>query len=267
MIQKLLVSDMDGTFLREDHQFHHERFRRLIHRFREKGYLFVPASGRSLLSLQDVFKGFENDIAFIAENGSLASYKGKMIYEDQPIPPTLYLDIIRQIEEGPYGSSRFVVLSGKSGAYLLKSADPSYVEMIAQFYLQTYLVSDFSEVEEDIIKVIATFPDDDLEEAQNWLNRQLEGASAITTGFNTVDIVLSGRHKAVALSKMCDYFGVEAKDVVAFGDNQNDLEMLSFAGTAIATKNAKPEVKKIADTVIGHCNDDAVLTYLEEMVE
>lgn len=53
---------------------------------------------------------------------------------------------------------------------------------------------------------------------------------------------------------------------MAFGDNQNDLDMFDFAGLALATENAREEVKAKADLMIGHCNDGAVLAYLEEEV-
>ncbi|MGT2715825.1 Cof-type HAD-IIB family hydrolase [Streptococcus respiraculi] len=266
MIKKIIATDMDGTFLREDHQFNRERFCKILNQFHEKGYLFAAASGRSLLSLQDVFQGFEDEMAFIAENGSFVSYKGEVIFEDQPIAPEVYMDIVRKVEEGPYGSSSFVVLSGRNGAYLLTSAEQSYIDMISQFYLNTYLVSDFSEVTEDIVKVIATFPDGKLEAGQEWLNEQFDSVTAVTTGFESVDIILSDSHKAVGLYHLCEHFGVDVENVVAFGDNQNDLEMLDFAGTALATSNAKPEVKAVADAVIGHCNDEAVLAYMEEML-
>ncbi|MBF0787972.1 HAD family hydrolase [Streptococcus sp. 19428wC2_LYSM12] len=265
-MQKIIATDMDGTFLREDHQFNRERFRRVLNQFHEKGYVFAAASGRSLLSLQTVFQGFEDEIAFIAENGSLVSYKGEVIFEEQPIERKVYMDIVHKLEEGPYGSSSFLVLSGRQGAYLLTSAEQSYIDMISQFYVKIHLVTDFSEVTEDIVKIVATFPDGTLEAGQEWLNEHFDRVTAVTTGFESVDIILSDSHKAVGLYNLCEYFGVDAEHVVAFGDNQNDLEMLDFAGTSLATSNAKPEVKKVADTVIGHCNDEAVLAYMEEML-
>ncbi|MER0122215.1 Cof-type HAD-IIB family hydrolase [Streptococcus sp. ZJ93] len=267
MFQKIIATDMDGTFLREDHQFNRDRFRKILDQFHQKDYLFAAASGRSLMSLQDVFQGFEDEMAFIAENGSIVSYKGKIIFEDQPIEPKVYLEIIRRLSASPYGQKSCIILSGKNGAYLLKSGDKEFIEMISPFYVKTTLVSDFSEVTEDIVKIVATFPTEEVEVAQEWLNQEFDDVIAVTTGFNSVDIILSDSHKAVGLSQLCEYCGLEAADVVAFGDNQNDLEMLDFAGTSLATSNAKPEVKKVADSVIGHCNDEAVLAYIEEMLD
>ena len=69
MIKKIYASDMNGTFLREDHSFDKKSFRRILDQFKEKDYLFVAASGRSVQSLKLVFEEFADDIGFVAEIG------------------------------------------------------------------------------------------------------------------------------------------------------------------------------------------------------
>ncbi|WP_156009557.1 Cof-type HAD-IIB family hydrolase [Streptococcus ruminantium] len=266
MIKKLYASDMDGTFLREDHSFDKERFRRLLDRFKEKGYLFVAASGRSLLSLKMVFEDFVDEIAFVAENGSIVEYQGQVIFMDESIPSEVYLPLIAGIDAGPYGSSRSMVLSGLENFYLLKNAEPRFLEAMTSYYAHFHLVDSFKEVEEDIIKINARFSPEEMDAARQWLNDTFEGVTAMTTGFDNIDIILSGSNKAVGLQHLCKHFGLSGQEVVAFGDNQNDLDMLAFAGYAIATENARADVKALADQIIGHCNDEAVLAYLEEEV-
>ncbi len=266
MIKKLYASDMDGTFLREDHSFDKERFRRLLDRFKEKGYLFVAASGRSLLSLKMVFEDFVDEIAFVAENGSIVEYQGQVIFMDESIPSEVYLPLIAGIDAGPYGSSRSMVLSGLENFYLLKNAEPRFLETMTSYYAHFHLVDSFKEVEEDIIKINARFSPEEMDAARQWLNDTFEGVTAMTTGFDNIDIILSGSNKAVGLQHLCRHFGLSGQEVVAFGDNQNDLDMLAFAGYAITTENARADVKALADQIIGHCNDEAVLAYLEEEV-
>lgn len=65
---------------------------------------------------------------------------------------------------------------------------------------------------------------------------------------------------------LCQALGITATEVMAFGDNLNDLQMLEYAGTAIATENARPEIKAVADQVIGDCNQESVMAYLEGLV-
>ncbi|HEM3561501.1 TPA: HAD family hydrolase [Streptococcus suis] len=266
MIKKIYASDMDGTFLGEDHNFDKKSFRRILDQFKKKDYLFVAASGRSLQSLKLVFEEFADEIGFVAENGSIVEYQGQMIFLDEPIRPEVYLPIIAGIDAGPYGSSRSMVLSGLENFYLLKNAEPQFLGAMTNYYAHFQLVDSFEDVQEKIIKINAKFTPDEMDQARLWLNQTFEGVTAMTTGFDNIDIIPNGSNKSVGLNHLCSHFGITGQDVVAFGDNQNDLDMLDFAGLAIATENAREEVKARADLMIGHCNDGAVLAYLEEEV-
>ena len=65
------------------------------------------------------------------------------------------------------------------------------------------------------------------------------------------------------LAALAAEHGVEAADVVAFGDMPNDLPMLAWAGHAVAVANAHPEVLAAADEVTGSNDDDGVASVLE----
>lgn len=266
-INKLFVTDLDGTFLRPDYSYDKIALREILNQFKEKGYLFVAASGRSLLSLKKVFKGFEEDMAFLAENGSLLSYQGKMIFEDKPISPQVYLPIIDGLMNGPFETGNRIVLSAKDGAFLLDSVEDGYFDRLIEYYPNLRRVKDFSEITDEIIKLVATFSEEELDSANHWLNETFDGVSSVTTGFDSVDIIVSDIDKSVGLSHLCHYLGLTGKDMIALGDNQNDKEMLEFAGTAIATANARDSIKEIANQVIGHCQDDAVLHYLQDYLK
>ena len=70
--------------------------------------------------------------------------------------------------------------------------------------------------------------------------------------------------KAHALQTVADYLNRDTRDFTVFGDSVNDLGMFEKAGTAVAVKNALDEVKKRADIILPHTNDeDAVAKYLE----
>lgn len=261
---KLIATDMDGTFLREDHSFDRSALCRVLDKCKEKGYLFVAASGRSLQSLKPLFEEFVDEIAFVAENGAIVEYKGETIFIDDPIAQEVYLPLIEQIDAGPYGSSKTMVLSSKEDFYLLKDADPDFLKRMMEYYPHFQLVDSFTEVDDEIIKLNVKFTPEEMEAARNWLNSNFDGVTAMTTGFDNVDIILSGTNKAVGLAHLCQYFGLTGADLVVFGDNQNDIDMMRFASYALATENARPDVKAVADQVIGHCNDGVVLAYIEE---
>jgi Cof subfamily protein (haloacid dehalogenase superfamily) len=87
-----------------------------------------------------------------------------------------------------------------------------------------------------------------------------------TSGLDWVDIGLLGVTKATALARLCRQLGVAAGEVVAVGDNLNDLAMLEWAGQGLAVANAAPEVLEAADGVLPSNHDDGVAQLLERIV-
>ena len=88
----------------------------------------------------------------------------------------------------------------------------------------------------------------------------------MTTGFESLDIIPRGVDKGFGLRHLCQELGIKTSQVMAFGDNLNDLQMLEEAGVAIAPSNAREEIKAVSDHIIGHHKDGAVLDYIEKEV-
>ncbi|NND75516.1 MAG: HAD family hydrolase [Ilumatobacter sp.] len=87
------------------------------------------------------------------------------------------------------------------------------------------------------------------------------------SGVDFVEVTGVGVDKSTGLQHLCDEWSIDPADVVAFGDNQNDLAMLSWAGRSVAVANASEAVLGVADDVIGHHDDDAVAVEIEAIVE
>ena len=63
---KMVAVDVDGTFVRHNHTFDEERFRRILARMTEVGAEFVIASGNQYWQLRDYFPGYDESISFVA---------------------------------------------------------------------------------------------------------------------------------------------------------------------------------------------------------
>ena len=87
-----------------------------------------------------------------------------------------------------------------------------------------------------------------------------------TSGLDWVDIGAPGITKAYAMERVCDRLGIGIDEVVAIGDNHNDLPLLAWAGTAMAPANAIPEVLAVAHRVLPTNAEHAVAVLLEELV-
>ena len=86
------------------------------------------------------------------------------------------------------------------------------------------------------------------------------------SGISFVEVTGNGVHKAKGLQVLCDELGVAASDVVAFGDNRNDIAMLQWAGTSYAMANANPVVFDVAGAEAPHHAEDGVAQVIESLL-
>lgn len=263
---RLIATDMDGTFLNPAGSFDHERLNKLLQEFEKRGLIFTVASGRGLLALDKLFADFMDRIAVIAENGSSIQYKNKVLFE-RFMSKEQYLSLIAKILENPYNQGTELLLSGKKAAYILADSPQSYVEKMRYYYENICLVEDFEHLDDDIFKITTNFPAEDVNKGMAWLNQKLPHMQAVTTGFESIDVILRGANKGFGLNRLCQTLDISSDQVLAFGDDLNDFEMLTFAGRAVAPENARPEIREIADDIIAHHQEESVIAYMEGMVK
>jgi len=88
-------------------------------------------------------------------------------------------------------------------------------------------------------------------------------AVTYSTDDGLIEVAASGVNKGTALERLASSWGIDAAQVIAFGDMPNDLEMLSWAGHGVAMGNGHTEVHAVANEVIGLHHHDAVAEVLE----
>jgi hydroxymethylpyrimidine pyrophosphatase-like HAD family hydrolase len=84
---------------------------------------------------------------------------------------------------------------------------------------------------------------------------------------NTVGMIMNkDAKKDRAIKRLAEHFGCSLSDVVAFGDDYNDISMLSVCGVGVAVANALDEAKAAADYVCDSNDNEGVAKWLEENV-
>ncbi|HEY8489239.1 MAG TPA: HAD-IIB family hydrolase, partial [Thermaerobacter sp.] len=86
------------------------------------------------------------------------------------------------------------------------------------------------------------------------------------SGPGSFDLLPPGIHKAAGLERLAAHLGIPREQVVAVGDNDNDCEMLRWAGLGVAMGNAHPDVKAVADYVTATNGEDGVARLIEEVL-
>lgn len=76
-----------------------------------------------------------------------------------------------------------------------------------------------------------------------------------------IDIIPLSGGKGVAINKILDYYQLTKEEAMAFGDGNNDIEMLEAVGRGVAMKNASLELKSIADDICDDVANDGIYSY------
>ncbi|OCA84284.1 phosphatase [Bacillus sp. FJAT-27225] len=82
--------------------------------------------------------------------------------------------------------------------------------------------------------------------------------------WHVIEIIKSGMNKAVGVKRVADFYGIPQQRVIAFGDEDNDLEMIEYAGKGVAMGNAIDALKTIAKDITLTNQEDGIGVYLEE---
>ncbi|RLQ97213.1 Cof-type HAD-IIB family hydrolase [Falsibacillus albus] len=82
--------------------------------------------------------------------------------------------------------------------------------------------------------------------------------------WHVIEIVRNGIHKAVGVKKIAEYFNIPQQRIIAFGDEDNDLEMIEYAGIGVAMGNAIDNLKNIANEITLSNEDEGIAAFLED---
>ena len=74
------------------------------------------------------------------------------------------------------------------------------------------------------------------------------------------------KRQAFAMEQICRHFGIDAQHVLAFGDNENDMDMLRHAGVSVAMGNANREVQQVATMVTSSNKEGGVAAALQSLI-
>ncbi len=257
---KMVVTDMDGTLLNSNHQVS-DRFFELFEGLKQKGILFVAASGRQYNSIVDKLEPIKEDIIVIAENGGFAMQQGKEIVST-PLPnehKNRILAILQNVE------NVHPVLCGKHSAQV-SDQSPEFLVKLKEYYTEFEQMKDLSAFTGEILK-IAIYHFESSEKYIYPAVKHLEGDLKVKiSGENWVDISSPNAHKGFALQKVQHLYNIKTSETMVFGDYNNDLEMLALGDFSFAMANAHRNVIKAARYKTSSNDDYGVERILEKLL-
>lgn len=260
---KLVVVDMDGTFLDDSKKMSPE-FDKVFKSLKSKGVYFCVASGRQMASLKKEFAGYEEDILFIAENGTVVEFDGELRSVDE-LSIEITEKILNRIKY--LGDKKKVVYCTRECSYIDGLDDEQAIKNAQQYLPSHKIVDSFDEV--DSLPVKVSFY------SENGYDHDFEAiveefgdlATVCTSGFEWLDVIPKNASKGNGIQKIQKLLNIDDSEIMAFGDQMNDFDMLSKVYYSYAMDNAIDEIKQISRFSAPSNNEYGVIQVLKEFFE
>jgi hypothetical protein len=260
---RLVATDIDGTLVRSDRSLSP----RTLDVIAALPVPFVLVTGRPVRWLRELYDQMPMPVPAVCANGAVV-YEPDTdeVLRATPLAVDLLLDVAKRLRDAvPDIALAVEVENGRSFWYekawpVRWENDHNTVRVLASAEELTSVPA---------VKLLARSANHQPEDFYELVSRTLGGLAESTYSSSSalVEISAAGVTKAAGLAWLCEQRGIEAGEVIAFGDMPNDIPLLTWAGRSVAMGNAHPAVKKVADEV-GLTNDeDGVARYLSDLFD
>lgn len=253
-MKKIVFFDIDGTLLDHEKQLPSST-KKAITLLKENGVFVAIATGRAPFMFTSLKKELDID-SYVSFNGQFVVFENEVIYKnplnhselekflqdtnnnEHPLVFMNELTMKSTIEYHPY-------IESSMGSLLFPHPDED-----KSFYAHNEIYQSllFCKVDDERL-YFENFPEFDFIRWHPY----------------SVDVLPKGGSKAEGIKQMIDRLGFDLKDVYAFGDGLNDLEMLKAVGTGVAMGNAVPEAKANANLVTSDVSKDGIWNGLKQL--
>ena len=289
---KLIAIDLDGTLLNTYGEISEET-KKVIHKCKSTGIVVVIASGRTVDSIRNSADELNLTDYIIGINGAIvANLKNNTILYEKFISKSKALNIINICEEN---SITYSVYTNKTiisrylkhnvlyyyNSNLKKSANKkTSITLVQDVYeyvknmqddenvMKIFVSDNTKSVFNAIIRKISKIPDIEILDVSHMSRKIItNGTEDVPIEYYYTEISEKNVDKWSALEFLIKKIGIDKKDVIAIGDNENDIKMISNSGLGIAMKNSSPKIQSNSNLVTEFDNDhDGVARVIESII-
>ena len=246
---KIIFFDIDGTLIDMNNRHISERMLETLKRLKERNIILCLSTGRSPLALPQEISA---DV-YLTYNGSYC-FHGQETILSNPIPNK----DVKAIIDNAASINRPVLIATKD-RMLANGKDEDLVEYASFAHLEVIVADDFDHAAdtEKIYQVMAGCRESDYPTLMNHVHH-----ARITSWWDrAVDIIPANSGKGAGVNKILTYYHLDKSEALAFGDGNNDIEMLEAVGFGVAMANGSDKLKEMADDICGHVSDDGIYHY------
>lgn len=273
---RLIASDLDGTLLNTQ-QTISDYTADVLCRAAQMGYYVVPSTGRSLYALPPELDRFPHEYRLINSGAAVIEQKsGRYIYSAEISHSTL-ARFFQMID----GYDVACNLACANGPYMTRSQRERFLMDLRSthhrdaFWLDFYLnkvktFDDFhswlSDSNPTVFKINLYFRDEKSRSEIPSLMEDFPDLFVCHSPGDDLEITDIHATKGLALIALGKHLGVSPAQMIAFGDTDNDIDMLKTVGVGVAMANARPEALAVADRITRSNDEDGVAWAIEQWV-
>ena len=246
VLPRAVILDLDGTLLHSDKTVS-ENTLAVLEECKKKGMVIVVATACFWFKAEPFLSIIQPDYALLAD-GTMIFHNGELVH-GFPMDSATSENLIREIMNMEDGHD-FVVGAGKVLLCAAKGVDEPWrqtYDFCAGFHKPAYKIASVMNSYEEAKKLADKF-------SCRLYSYRGEDLYAFTHKE-------SGKYQAVCA--LGELLNIDLQDMIAFGDDENDYEILKHCGKGIAVANAIPMIKDIADDITDSNDNDGVARYLE----
>lgn len=256
---ELVLFDIDRTLVPKERTIFPE-LPSLLEQLLQKGLKIGTCSGRGYGQIaRKVLPLFPQEALHIVAGGAQVISTAGKLYWQQTIPTQTVTNLREYLESTNavvmYSTAEAIYTSGETLEKI--STDP-----------WDFIYKDTAELDDSQVALIFVSQLTPEIEQRVTTDLGLSYKKMIgNSGFEYFDITAKGITKAVAVQQISQLYGIAPEKIIGFGDSQNDTEFLQSCGLSVAMGNATPEIKQLADTVIGRVEEKGLIEYLQKIIE
>lgn len=262
--QHLITLDLDGTLLTDDKTISLQN-KQAIKAAQEQGHIVMIATGRPFRASQMYYKELNLNTPIVNFNGAFIHHPRQKSFGTFHSP--LDLDTAKTIIET---CEAFRVQN-----IMVEIIDDFYLQYHDEVFTKVFNMGqnpiDYGNIQHTLTEnptSILVHPHDhhliELGKLLRDAHAEVVNQRVWAAPWNMIEIIKSGIHKAIGVKKVANYYSIPKERVIAFGDEDNDLEMIDYAGYGVAMGNAIPQLKNIANVITKSNQEHGIASFLEE---
>jgi Cof subfamily protein (haloacid dehalogenase superfamily) len=262
----LIALDLDGTLLKDDKTISLKN-KEIIKKAKEEGHIVMIATGRPFRSAEMYYRELELNTPIVNFNGAFMHHPldANWGFYHEPLDIKVAKDIVEACRSFNFHNIIAEVIDDVYFHYhdeklldIFSFGNPRITTGDLSRFLKDSPTSMLIHTEENELKVIR--------QHLSEVHAEVIDHRSWAAPWHVIEIIKTGLNKAVGVKKAADYFQIPTERVIAFGDEDNDLEMLEYAGYGVAMANGIEQVKNVANEATLSNEEDGVGLFLAELL-